>query len=38
MLINFLLGLPIMVVCLLLQTALLVVAARYYINPSVPGE
>ena len=32
MLINFLLGLPIMVVCLLLQTALLVVAARYYIN------
>ena len=32
MLINLLLGLPIMVVCLLLQTALLVVASRYYIN------
>jgi len=32
MLINFLLGLPIMVVCLLLQTVLLVVAIRYYTN------
>jgi hypothetical protein len=32
MLINSMLGLPIMVVCLLLQTALLVVASRYYIN------
>ena len=32
MLINFLLGLPIMVVCLLLQTTLLVVAIRYYTN------
>lgn len=32
MLINFLLGLPIMVVSLLLQTTLLVVAIRYYTN------
>lgn len=32
MLINLLIGLPIMVVCLLLQTALLVVATRYFIN------
>ena len=30
MLVNLMLGLPIMVLCLLLQTALLVVAMRYY--------
>ena len=32
MLSNFLLGLPTMVICLLLQTLLLVIAARYYIR------